>query len=157
MDMLAGKTLGTLDQEIAARIEKRASAERTIESSKARKAALSAATEGSGVAVKTAPARSSVATDIDVPAPPFWGSRVVEHVDLDEIYPFINTIALFRGQWQFKKGAMSDAEYEAMLADTVRPIYARLKDEGKSLLTPKVVYGYFPCLSDGDDLIVYDV
>ncbi|MDQ7014506.1 MAG: methionine synthase [Planctomycetota bacterium] len=158
MDMLAGKTLGTLDQEIAARTKKRASAEQTIEASKARKAAVSAAEEGSGVAVKTAPARSSVATDIDVPAPPFWGSRVVEHIDLDEIYPFINTVALFRGQWQFKKGKLSNAEYQAALEETIVPVFERLKAEFRDgeILRPAAVYGYWPCASEGNDLIVYD-
>ncbi len=158
MDMLAGKTLGTLDQEITARTEKRASAERTIEASKARKAAVSAAEERSGVAVKTAPARSDVATDIDVPTPPFWGSRVVEHIDLDEIYPFINTVALFRGQWQFKKGKLSDDEYQAKLEETIVPVFERLKIELRDgeILRPAAVYGYWPCASEGNDLIVYD-
>ncbi|MFG0259553.1 MAG: vitamin B12 dependent-methionine synthase activation domain-containing protein, partial [Phycisphaerales bacterium JB041] len=154
MDMLAGKTLGTLDSEIVARVEKRASAEETIAASKARKEAAS----GGSVAVKSAPARSAVATDVAVPTPPFWGSRVVERVDLDEIYPFINTVALFRGQWQFKKGRLSDAEYEAKLAETIVPVLERLKTElrDNEVLRPAVVYGYWPCASEGDDLIVYD-
>lgn len=157
MDMLAGKSLGTLDSEIVARVEKRASAEETIAASKARKLEAAAA-EGGSVAVKAAPARSTVATDVAVPTPPFWGSRVVEHVDLDEIYPFINTVALFRGQWQFKKGKLSDAEYQDKLAATILPVFERLKAELREneVLRPAVVYGYWPCASDGDDLIVYD-
>jgi 5-methyltetrahydrofolate--homocysteine methyltransferase len=150
MNSIADGATAAIDEQVEARRTKRAAAEQTIA---ANAKTRSASTGGGDVAVLD---RSAVATDVAVPAPPFWGSRVVDSVPLDDIYPFINEIALFRGQWQFKKGAMSDAEYEAMLADTVQPIFARLKDEGKALLTPKVVYGYFPCLSDGDNLIVYD-
>ena len=79
-------------------------------------------------------------------------------IDLDQIYPFINPVALFRTQWQFKKGKMSDADYQAKLEDTVYPIYERLKKQCKDegLLRPAVVYGYFPVNSSGNDLIVYD-
>jgi 5-methyltetrahydrofolate--homocysteine methyltransferase len=92
-----------------------------------------------------------------VPRPPFWGSRVISGLDLDDIYPFINTTALFRGQWQVRKGALSDAEYDALIEDTIVPVFERLKarcrDEG--ILQPAVVYGYWPCNSDGDDLVIY--
>lgn len=95
---------------------------------------------------------------VDVPKPPFWGSRIVEDIALDEIYPYINKLALFRGQWGFKSGSMSPEAFEANLKDVVEPIFQRLKaqcrDEG--ILTPKVVYGYWPCNSDGNDLIIYD-
>ncbi len=79
-------------------------------------------------------------------------------LDLDEIYNFINPVALFRGQWQFKKGALSDAEYERVLEDDVRPIFERLKARcrDEKILEPRVVYGYFPCNSDGDDLVIFD-
>jgi 5-methyltetrahydrofolate--homocysteine methyltransferase len=162
MDKLAAGKLGELDGEIAARLEKRAGAERVIEAAKARKqeAADEAAEAegGAATAVRAAPARSDVATDVDVPRAPFWGSRVVEGIDLDEIYPFINRVALFRGQWQFKKGSLSDAEYEAKLEDTVEPVFDRLKAElrDKGVLRPALVYGYWPCASEGDELVVYD-
>ncbi len=114
---------------------------------------------GNGVAVATRTrVRSEVATDVVVPAAPFYGSRVVESIDLEEIYPFINRVALFRGQWQFKKGAKSDADYEAMLEDTVEPIFERLKRQCREeeILRPQVVYGYYPAAADGDDLVIYD-
>jgi 5-methyltetrahydrofolate--homocysteine methyltransferase len=52
---------------------------------------------------------------------------------------------------------MSDAAYEAMVKEKVLPDLVRLKREARDgrLLEPKVVYGYFPCQSDGNDLIVY--
>ena len=104
---------------------------------------------------------SNVDRNVDVPEPPFWGDRLVEDVPLDNVYPFINEVALFRGQWQFKKGRMSDAEYEAQLEDEVRPLFDRLKAQLKNdhVLKPRLVYGYFPVNSDPhkpNDLVVYD-
>jgi 5-methyltetrahydrofolate--homocysteine methyltransferase len=102
--------------------------------------------------------RSQVREDVPIPPLPFYGSRVVDHISLDEVYSFINETALFKGQWQFKQGRKPAAEYQALVRDKVRPIYDELKERCKreSLLTPKVVYGYFPCQSEGNDLIVYD-
>ncbi len=93
----------------------------------------------------------------EIPKAPFFGSRVVEHPNLDEIYHYINERALIRGQWQVKKGKLSEAEYEVMLKEKIYPDLARLKKKSKQegFLAPKAVYGYFPCQSDGDDLIIY--
>ncbi|MCW5755723.1 MAG: B12-binding domain-containing protein [Phycisphaeraceae bacterium] len=161
MDMLkAGKT-DLLDSEIAERLGKRSDAQKVVAEAKAKKAERQDAFSESkkeGGAATTERLRSDVATDVEVPEAPFFGSRVVEGLDLDEIYPFINPVALFRGQWQFKKGSMSPEQYEAFLEDTVHPVFerlkARLRDE--NVLLPKVVYGYWPVQSDGDDLIVFD-
>jgi len=102
--------------------------------------------------------RSDVARDIPVPTPPFLGSRVVENIPLDEIYPYINPVALFRGQWQFKRGRMSAPEYDSFLRETVHPIFNRLKQQlrDQKILQPRVVYGYFPCQSENQSLIIYD-
>ncbi|GBC96476.1 Methionine synthase [bacterium HR16] len=101
--------------------------------------------------------RSNVRTDVPIPTPPFIGTRVVEDIPLDEIYPYINEVALFRGQWQFRRGKMSNEEFNRFLEEHVRPIFERWKQRAKEerLLQPKVVYGYFWTNSDGDDLIIY--
>ncbi len=96
----------------------------------------------------------------DIPQPPFWGSRVIDEsaLNLDHVYGFINTIALFRGQWQFKKGNLSEDDFQAQIFDEIRPIFERLKGQcrDEKILTPRVVYGYWPCNADGDDLVVFD-
>ncbi|MEM7807805.1 MAG: dihydropteroate synthase [Planctomycetota bacterium] len=99
-----------------------------------------------------------IAKDNTVPHPPFWGSRVVTDVPLKNIFGYINEIALFNGQWGFKKKGMSNEAFAASLADAARPTFERLKQQALAggLLDPKVTYGYFPVQSDGDDLIVYD-
>lgn len=146
---LASERLEVLDEEIDARLNKRAEVEAKVSCARERSEGKTAAATAT---------RSSVATNVVVPKPPFWGDRIVEHIDLDEIYPFINLVALFRGQWGFKKGLMSPEEYERNLKDVAEPIFARLKVRcrDEKILRPQVAYGYFPCNSSGDDLIIYD-
>lgn len=102
--------------------------------------------------------RSNVRIDVPIPKAPFYGSRVVDAIPLDDVFAFVNETALFKGQWQFKQGRSSREQYEALVKDTVRPVYEELKkrSEREQLLAPKVVYGYFPCQSAGNDLIVYE-
>ncbi|HEY5402623.1 MAG TPA: methionine synthase [Pyrinomonadaceae bacterium] len=102
--------------------------------------------------------RSTVSSDASIPTAPFFGSRVVADIPLDDVFAFVNETALFKGQWQFKQGRTPAAEYQSLVTSKVRPIYEELKERSKreELLVPKVVYGYFPCQSEGNDLIVFD-
>jgi 5-methyltetrahydrofolate--homocysteine methyltransferase len=102
--------------------------------------------------------RSSVRTDVPIPVPPFWGTRVVDPVPLEEVYRYINEVALIRGQWQLRKGSMNETEYRAFLEAKVYPDLHALQAQALRgrLLQPKVIYGYFPCQSEGEDLIVYN-
>jgi len=102
--------------------------------------------------------RSAVRADVNIPQVPFYGSRVVTDIALDDVFSFVNETALFKGQWQFKQGRRPAEEYEALVRETVRPIYEELKDRSKreQLLQPRVVYGYFPAHSSGNDLIIYN-
>ena len=101
--------------------------------------------------------RSDVARSVPVPHPPFFGSRLVENIPLDKIFQYINEVALIRGQWGIKKGKRSAEEYREELETIIYPKFEELKLVAKreSLLVPKVVYGYFPCKSDGNRVIVY--
>jgi 5-methyltetrahydrofolate--homocysteine methyltransferase len=100
-----------------------------------------------------------VAKDNPVPLPPFWGRRVVTGIDLRHIYPYINPAALFQGQWGLKKGRLSDEEFEKSIEEVALPTFKALQQRAvaEGFLEPKVVYGYFPVQSEGDDLIVYHV
>lgn len=101
--------------------------------------------------------RSDVREDIEIPKAPFYGSKVVEIRDLSKVFAFINETALFKGQWQYKQGRRSAEEYREILETTVYPKFAELKAAAirDRLLEAKVVYGYFPCRSDKNDLIIY--
>jgi len=93
-----------------------------------------------------------------IPAPPFWGTKVVTDIDLNKLYPYINTVALFKGQWQMKKGSKTEPEYQAFLQSKAQPVFERLKKQSitEKLLQPAYIYGYYPCQSDKDDVIIYD-
>lgn len=98
-----------------------------------------------------------VAKDNPVPLPPFWGRRVVKDIPLVQVFPYINENALFRGQWGFKQGKRTPEEFEASIKEKATPVFRELKRRAmeEGFLTPKVVYGYFPAQSQGNDLIVY--
>ena len=101
--------------------------------------------------------RSDVATDVPIPKAPFYGSKVVEITDLTKVFGFINETALFKGQWQFKQGRTTAEDYSRVLAETVYPRFEEIKARAirEKLLEAKLVYGYFPCRSEGNDLIIY--
>jgi 5-methyltetrahydrofolate--homocysteine methyltransferase len=160
MDLIMGGKTDELDSEIESRQSKRTNAEETIVRSRIERLAAANASDAgtSASATHVAPARSDVAINVPIPRAPFLGTRVVDSIDLDDVYPFINPVALFRGQWQLKKGAMSDAEYDALVEDKIMPMFEGLKAQAKrdAILQPKVVYGYFPCNAQGDDLVIWD-
>ncbi|MBS2007681.1 MAG: methionine synthase [Cyanobacteria bacterium SZAS TMP-1] len=101
--------------------------------------------------------RSSVSRGLTPPVPPFWGARAVEDFDLREVFQYLNENALIKGQFRVRQGDTPEAEYRGMLEEKVLPVLEELKTRciEEKLLTPKAVYGYFPCQSQGDDLIVY--
>src|SRR4029078_9996093 len=102
--------------------------------------------------------RSAVSENVVIPVAPFYGSRVVTDIPLDDVFAFVNETALFKGQWQFKQGRTPVEQYKELVETKARPMLADLKSRSKheQLLAPKVVYGYFPCQSSGNDLIVYE-
>lgn len=107
--------------------------------------------------------RRSEAVDpaIPRPVPPFWGTRILNPADisLNEVFWYLDLQALFVGQWQFRKPKeQSREEYDQFLQETVQPILAEWTERIKSekLLQPQIVYGYFPCLAEGNSLHIYD-
>lgn len=102
------------------------------------------------------PARSDVARDVLVPKPPFWGSRVVRGVSLSDYTPFLDERALFLGQWGLKASRGDGPSYLELAETEGRPRLRFWLDRilTESMIEPAVVYGYFPCYSQGDDLVV---
>jgi 5-methyltetrahydrofolate--homocysteine methyltransferase len=100
--------------------------------------------------------RSDVVPVENPPKLPFFGARKHTRFDIFEIYKYINPVALLRGQWQFKRAdGMGNAEFNQYLEREAVPIFERLKRELASVFKPRVKWGYFPCASEGNDLIVY--
>ena len=94
---------------------------------------------------------------VEPPVPPFWGSRVVTGIPLAKVVPYINRVALFRGQWGVKKRGNTAEAYNRLVSETLEPTLQRLvqRAQQEQLLQLAVVYGYFPCNSEGDAVHVY--
>jgi 5-methyltetrahydrofolate--homocysteine methyltransferase len=105
------------------------------------------------------PARSDVAADNEVPEPPFWGSRIVKGIPLADYAGYLDERATFMGQWGLRGARGGDGpSYDELVESEGRPRLRmwldRVKTEG--VLEAAVVYGYWPCYSEGDDLVVLD-
>jgi 5-methyltetrahydrofolate--homocysteine methyltransferase len=103
------------------------------------------------------PARSDVATANDVPVPPFYGDRIVKGIALAEYAAFLDERATFLGQWGLKPArGGAGPSYEELVEAEGRPRLRmwldRIQSEG--LIEAAVVYGYFPAVSEGNDLVV---
>jgi 5-methyltetrahydrofolate--homocysteine methyltransferase len=99
-----------------------------------------------------APKRSALRTDVPIPEPPFWGVRELA-VDLDEVFPMLDTHVLFKLHWG-GKGVKGEA-WERLLEDDFKPRLERMWRE-QDYLNPRALYGYFPVNADGDDLVIFD-
>jgi 5-methyltetrahydrofolate--homocysteine methyltransferase len=104
--------------------------------------------------------RSDVDSDVPVPVPPFWGSKVVKGIPTADYFALLDERATFFGQWGLrgaKKG--SGPSYEELVESEGRPRLRywmdQLATEGV-LRHAAVVYGYFPVVSEGNDLVVLD-
>jgi 5-methyltetrahydrofolate--homocysteine methyltransferase len=137
----------------AKRAERKVRRERSLRIAEARKAKQTAAEEGEEL-----PARSEVATDVPLPTPPFWGNRIVKGVPLADYAAMLDERATFMGQWGLRgakggKGPSYDELVETEGRPRLRYWLDKLTADG-ILAHAAVVYGYFPCVAEGDDLIV---
>ncbi|MBB5954140.1 5-methyltetrahydrofolate--homocysteine methyltransferase [Saccharothrix tamanrassetensis] len=128
--------------------ERKARRERSLRIAAERKAAQEQPTEVG---------RSDVAVDVPIPTPPFWGTRVVKGVPLGDYAAMLDERATFMGQWGLKGSRGDGPTYEELVETEGRPRLRywldRLATEGV-LAHAAVVYGYFPCVSEGDSLVV---
>lgn len=107
--------------------------------------------------------RRSEAVEVDIPrpTPPFWGTKILTaaEIPIEEVFWYLDLQALFVGQWQFRKPkSQSKPEYDQFLQEKVHPILTAWKEKivKENLLNPTLIYGYFPCQSSGNSLLIYD-
>jgi 5-methyltetrahydrofolate--homocysteine methyltransferase len=103
------------------------------------------------------PARSDVATDNPVPEPPFWGSRVVKGIHLQEYAALLDERATFMGQWGLRSSRGSTGPtYDELVETEGRPRLRMWLERlhAEQMLEPAAVYGYYPVVSEGDDLVL---
>jgi 5-methyltetrahydrofolate--homocysteine methyltransferase len=94
----------------------------------------------------------------NIPQPPFWGSRVVGGISMEEVFHYLNERTLFSTQWQFVRSGVDRKEYERQMHEVAEPALRRLQQWclDERILRPAVVYGFFPCVSESDDLIILE-
>ncbi|MEB3369089.1 methionine synthase [Saccharopolyspora mangrovi] len=104
--------------------------------------------------------RSDVAADVEVPTPPFWGSKVVKGVAVNDYLQLLDERATFFGQWGLRGAKKGEgATYEELVESEGRPRLRHWIDELSTqgiLQHAAVVYGYFPCVTEGNHLVVLD-
>ena len=100
-------------------------------------------------------ARSDVASDNPVPNPPFWGTRVLRDIPVDEVFDLLDLDELYRLQWGARG---SGDQYEQTVKTEFEPALERLKKDSQDngWIRPQAIYGYFPAQSQGNDVIIYD-
>jgi len=100
--------------------------------------------------------RSDVSVDVEPPIPPFWGSRVVKGIALADYAAYLDERATFLGQWGLKGARGDGPSYEELVETEGRPRLRMWLDRihTQGLMEAAVVYGYFPCVSEGNDLVI---
>jgi 5-methyltetrahydrofolate--homocysteine methyltransferase len=93
--------------------------------------------------------------EVAIPAPPFWGPRVLERIGLEDVAGCMDMNTLYRLHWG---GKAHGEEFQRLVEEEFRPRLERMLREARQqrYLQPRVVYGYFPCQSSGNELIIYD-
>ncbi|MDQ2717376.1 MAG: dihydropteroate synthase, partial [Chloroflexota bacterium] len=119
-----------------------------------KKTSTGAGTSASRPAASQEPS-ASIKPAPSIPTPPFWGPRVLERIGLEDVAECMDFNTLFRLHWG---GKAHGEEFTRLVEQEFRPRLARMLREARQQrsLQPRVVYGYFPCQSSGNELLVYD-
>ncbi len=104
--------------------------------------------------------RSGASTDVPIPEPPFWGVQEVEP-EMDDVYHHLDTHVLFKLHWGGR--GVKGEEWQRLVRDDFQPRLERMwreslegSPERPPYLHPRALLGYFPCNSDGNELIIWD-
>ncbi|MBL8706480.1 MAG: methionine synthase [Rhodospirillales bacterium] len=102
--------------------------------------------------------RSELGLGVDVPVPPFWGARLIEHAPVRALLPYLNDRMLYQFHWGYRKDGRTLEQYMEWARQELKPILKRMIDvcEQQDILRPKAVYGYWKAAAEGNDVIVYD-
>ena len=98
--------------------------------------------------------------DVKIPIPPFWGRREIKltETQIEMAFEWINHRILFKSRWGYSSKGMTKEAYEKQLDEVVWPAYEKLKKQflEEKLFEPTVLYGYWPCRSDDNTLLIFD-
>jgi len=98
--------------------------------------------------------------DVKVPTPPFWGRREIKLTEqqIEMAFEWINHKLLFKSRWGYSSKGMEKEAYQKQLDEVVWPAYEKLKKQflEEKLFEPTIVYGYWPCRSDDNKLLIFN-
>ena len=125
------------------------------------KKSISIHTETSKLNLKENFIRSKFINEEEPIQAPFLGTKVLNDVDIDlnKLIFYLDTKALFSGQWQIKKGKnQSVDEYNNYLDSYAKPLLDKWLETiiEKKLISPKAVYGYFRCGRKDNSIFLFD-
>ncbi len=100
----------------------------------------------------------SVVPAPSIPNPPFWGSRVSGPIPPESLFPYINEQILFKARWGFRRGILTPNEFDALIKKEAGPMFRTMKERllRENILSLRAVYGYWPCVSEGDMILIMD-
>jgi 5-methyltetrahydrofolate--homocysteine methyltransferase len=98
---------------------------------------------------------ASIKPALSIPTPPFWGPRVLERIGIEDVAACMDLTTLYRLHWG---GKSHGEEFKRLVNEEFQPRLERMLLDARQqrYLQPKVIYGYFPCQSSGNELIIYD-
>ncbi len=98
--------------------------------------------------------------DVKVPTPPFWGRREIKLTtqQIEMAFEWINHKILFKSRWGYSSKGKTKEEYQKQVDEVILPAYEKLKTQflDEKLFEPTIIYGYFPCRSDDNTLLIFD-
>jgi 5-methyltetrahydrofolate--homocysteine methyltransferase len=99
---------------------------------------------------------SGVRRDAPVPEPPFLGAREMATIDTELMFSLMDERSLYKLSWGGK--GVRGEEWSRLVTDDFAPRRARMQKEAvrEGWIVPRAVYGYFPAVADGDDVVVTD-
>ncbi len=102
--------------------------------------------------------RAELQDGVEVPDPPFWGASLIDEIPQQALVPYLNERMLYQFHWGYRKDGRRLDEYMEWAKKEIRPILGRMLDicEAESILRPQAVYGYWPCVAEGDELVLFD-
>ena len=98
--------------------------------------------------------------DVKTPTPPFWGRRELKltQQQIEMAFEWINHKILFKSRWGYSSKGKTKEEYQKQVDEVILPAYEKLKAQflDEKLFEPTIIYGYFPCRSDDNTLLIFD-
>ncbi len=102
--------------------------------------------------------RNELTKDVAIPQPPFWGTKTIESVPIQNLLAFLNETMLYQFHWGYKKQSRTREEFREWARGELKPILTRIAKQchDEKIITPQAVYGYWQCAGDGNDVVLFE-